>query len=56
MKISPKHIHIADNTDLNIDLNDIDIPKFQFIQPIPEKKEIITVYTNNKKDKSKSLF
>ena len=55
MKISPKHIHIANNIDLNIDLNDFDIPQFQFIVPVPEKKEQITVYTG-KKDKSKSLF
>ena len=50
MKIAPKNIH------LNLDISlDFDIPQFQFIVPVPEKKEQITVYTG-KKDKSKSLF
>lgn len=51
-KLNPKNIHIKSN--MNIFL-DFDIPQFQFIVPVPEKKEQITVYTG-KKDKSKSLF
>ena len=49
-KLNPKNIHL--NPDISLDF---DIPQFQFILPVPEKKEPITVYTG-KKDKSNSLF
>lgn len=49
-KLNPKNIHIK--SDMNLSL-DFDIPQFQFIVP---KTEQITVYTGNKKDKSKSLW
>ena len=52
-KLNPKNIHIK--SDMNLS-QDFDIPQFQFIIPVPEKKEQITVYTGNKKDKSKSLW
>ncbi len=51
-KLNPKNIHINPEIDISLDF---DIPQFQFILPVPEKKEPITVYTG-KKDKSKSLF
>ena len=54
MKISPKNIHIQSDISLDIDFK---LPQFNFIIPVVQKEDSpITVYSGNKKDKSKSLF
>lgn len=53
MKISPKNIHIQSDISLDIDF---ELPQFNFIIPVVQKEDKITVYSDNKKDKSKSLF
>lgn len=52
-KIAPKNIHL--NSDISLDI-DFELPQFNFIIPVVQKEDKITVYSGNKKDKTKSLF
>lgn len=52
-KIAPKNIHL--NSDISLDI-DFELPQFNFIIPVQKEDYPITVYSGNKKDKTKSLF
>lgn len=53
MKIAPKNIHIQSDISLDIDF---ELPQFNFIIPVQKEDSPITVYSGNKKDKSKALW